>query len=379
MRLDSKLVHAGDDREAFGGAGVIPVIRSTIFEHGADAAYHDIRYPRLSTLPNQVQVARTLAAVEGGEAALVTSSGMAAISTTLLTLLAGGGHAIAHRTLYGGTQVLMSAELPGLGIETTFVDASESGGWEAAVRPETRVIYVEAMTNPTLEVADHRAVVAFARAHRLVSAIDSTFASPVNFRPLELGYDVVLHSATKYLNGHSDLVAGVVVASAERIAAIKRRLDHLGGCLDPEPCYLLQRGLKTLGLRVRRQNQSALAVARHLEGRAGVSRVIYPGLESHPHHARARELFSGFGGMLAIELEGGEAAARRFTSSVQLALHSASLGGVETLVTRPAATSHAGLAPAERDALGVTAALVRISIGIEDPADIIEDLERALS
>jgi cystathionine beta-lyase/cystathionine gamma-synthase len=234
------------------------------------------------------------------------------------------------------------------------------------------------MTNPVLEVADHRAVAAFARAHGLVSLIDNTFATPVNFRPLEHGFDVVLHSATKYLNGHSDLAAGVVVASGDRVRGVHHLLNHLGGALDPHACFLLERGLKTLALRVRAQNASALRLAEFLAGRADVARVNYPGLARHPQHARAKELFEGFSGMLSFELASA-AAATDWISRTRLAIHGPSLGGPETLVTRPAATSHAGLAREERERASIRDGLIRVSVGLEASEDIIEDFAEAFA
>jgi cystathionine beta-lyase/cystathionine gamma-synthase len=241
------------------------------------------------------------------------------------------------------------------------------------------VIYVETMTNPLLEVPDVAAVVAFARQHALVSVVDNTFASPVNFRPLAAGFDLSLHSATKYLNGHSDLVAGAVIGKAATIGAIKRCLDHLGGALDPHACFLLQRGLKTLGVRVRRQNETALAVAQALEANRRVARVFYPGLPSHPQHARARQLFAGGGGVVSFELPGGAVAADRFIRRLTLPLHAPSLGGVESLVTCPGTTTHAGMPEAEKQAAGLSDGLVRLSVGLEEAGELIADLEQALA
>jgi cystathionine beta-lyase/cystathionine gamma-synthase len=228
-------------------------------------------------------------------------------------------------------------------------------------------------------VIDHRAVVEFARRAKLVSLIDNTFASPVNFQPAEIGYDLSLHSATKYLNGHSDVVAGAVIGKAELVDQVRRRLNHLGGTLDPEACYLLYRGLRTLVLRVERQNENALQLARFLHDHEAVARVHYPGLPSHPHHERAASLFRGFGGMLSFELAGGPAAVARFLAAVRLAVVGPSLGGVETLLTQPARTSHAALSPAQRAAMGISDDLIRMSVGIEAVADLSADLQQALA
>lgn len=378
-KLDTELVHGGEPRPRIAGAVVTPIFQSSTFELDGDAGYHDIRYLRLSNSPSHVALHGKLAAIEGAEAALATASGMAAISTALLSVLGSGDHLIAQRCLYGGTHDLVTHDLTALGITTTFVDAEDPAAWKAALRPNTKAFYCETLTNPTLELGDLRGIAAFAKQHGLVSMIDSTFASPVNFKPLAHGFDLVLHSATKYLNGHSDIVAGAVMGSATLVQRVKHKLDHFGGSIDPHACFLLQRGLKTLGVRVRQQNASALAVARALVEHDAVALVRHPGLPSHPQHARARELLTGFGGILSFELKGGLAAAQALFDAVELAVDAPSVGGPETLVTRPAQTSHKGMAPAERAALGITDGLVRMSVGLEDAGDLIEDLRRALA
>ena len=246
------------------------------------------------------------------------------------------------------------------------------------MRPNTKAIYVETMTNPLLGVPKLREIVDFARNHRILAIIDNTFASPMNFRPLDWGFDLSLHSCTKYLNGHSDIVAGAVIGRGDLIGRVIHRLNHLGGTLDPHACFLLHRGIKTLAVRVRQQNQSALRIAQFLEGHQAVGKVNYPGLESHPGHRRARELFDGFGGMLSFELVGGVDAADRFIRRTTLPTLAPSLGGVESLITRPATTSHAGLSPEERMAAGISDGLIRFSVGIESTDDLIEDFDRAL-
>jgi cystathionine beta-lyase/cystathionine gamma-synthase len=378
MRLDTTLVHAGEPRPRLGGAVTLPIFQSSTFEYGGASGYHEIGYLRLSNTPNHLALQGKLAALEGAEAALVTGSGMAAISTTLLSLLSAGDHLIAHDCLYGGTHDLLVRDLPRLGIGCTFIDASRPDTWAEAVRPNTRAVYVEAVTNPLLEVVELDAVVELARSRNLVSIIDATLASPVNYRPVGRGYDLVVHSATKYLNGHSDLVAGVVAGRADRVEAVKRQLDHLGAALDTHACFLLQRGLKTLALRVARQNETALQVARFLAQHPAVLEVHYPGLESHPGHARARRWFAGFGGMISFRIRGGAAAADRLLGATRLAISAPSMGGPETLITRPATTSHVGLPEEERARLGITDDLVRISVGLEAPEDLIEDFANAL-
>jgi cystathionine beta-lyase/cystathionine gamma-synthase len=356
----------------------MPIFQSSTFEVPGGGDPHGVRYIRYNNTPNQVALHGKLAILERGERALVTGSGMAAISATLLSLLTQGDHLIAHRSLYGGTHDLITKDLPDLGIRCTFVDGDDPGSWKGALEPTTRAFYVETMTNPMLEVVDLDGVVTFCREHGLVSVIDSTLASPVNFRPIERGFDLVVHSATKYLNGHSDIVAGAVIGGAARVTAVARKLAHLGGTLDPHACFLLHRGLKTLSLRVRHQNESALRIATFLEGHSAVASVNYPGLESHRRHARARQLLQGAGGLLSFELQGGLAAVERFFGRTTLPVNAPSLGGAETLMTRPATTSHVGLSAAQRQALGITDSLVRLSVGLEATDDLITDLDQAL-
>ncbi|MGH7907675.1 MAG: trans-sulfuration enzyme family protein, partial [Candidatus Binataceae bacterium] len=311
------------------------------------------------------------------EAALVTASGMAAISATLLTILSPGDHLIAQNCLYGGTHDLMTHEFSRLGIEVTFVDGNRPETWRDALHARTRAVYFETLSNPLLEVADLRAVVELARGHGLISIVDNTFASPINFRPVEIGFDLSLHSATKYLNGHSDIVAGAVIGGHELIERITHTGNHLGGALDPHACFLLERGLKTLAVRVRHQNESALRIARFFENRAEVAAVNYPGLERHRDHPRACELLDGFGGMLSFEMAG-SAAAEAFIARVSLPISAPSLGGVESLITRPVTTSHSGMTPQELAAIGITGSLIRLSVGLETAEDLLEDFERAL-
>lgn len=378
MKLDTQLVHAGEPHPRIGGAVATPIFQSSTFEYRDEASYHDIRYIRLNNTPSHVALHAKLAAIEGGEAALSTASGMAAIATTLLTVLKAGDHLLVQRGPYGGTHSVVTQDLARFGVTYSFVDATRPDTWEGSLRPSTRAFYTEAMTNPLLEVADHPAVVAFARKHRLVSLIDSTFATPVNFRPLALGYDVALHSCTKYLNGHSDLVAGAVVGSKALVDEITHRANHFGGCLDPHACFLLDRGLKTLSLRMARHNENGLRIAEFLEKHPKVARVHYPGLSSSSEHTRAREFFSGFGGVVGFVPKGGAEAARRIVRSVRLPAHAASLGGVESLILQPAGSTHQQMGEDEKRALGISPELIRYAAGIEAAEDLIADLEQAL-
>jgi cystathionine beta-lyase/cystathionine gamma-synthase len=304
---------------------------------------------------------------------------MAAISAALLTVLSPGDHLLAQDSLYSTAYNFIAEDMAQFGIACDFVDADDPDSWRARLRPNTKAMYVESITNPLLKVADLKAVVEFARAHGLVSLIDNTFPSPINFRPPEWGFDVSLHSGTKYLNGHSDIVAGVCIGRAALIERIRHRLNHFGGTLDPHAAFLLHRGLKTLAVRVRYQNESALRIARFLESHPAVAKVHYPGLESHPAHQRARHLFDGFGGMVSFELKGGVAAAERFFEHATLPIVAPSLGGVETLLSRPAVTSHSALSTDDRRRMGISDGLIRLSVGIEATDEIIEDFNCALA
>ncbi len=371
-------VHAGEPHPRIGGAVSMPIFQSSTFLYEGGTDYHATRYVRLSNTPNHEVLHQKLAALEKAEAALVTSSGMAAISTALLTVLQAGDHLLAMDCPYGGTHGFITNELPRFCISHSFIDGSDPDDWRSKLQPNTRAMYVESIANPLMQVPDLVGVVKFARAHDLVSMVDNTFTSPVNFRPAEIGFDLSLHSCTKYLNGHSDLAAGAVIGRTDQIERIRLRLNHLGGMLDPHACYLLQRGIKTVALRVRQQNESALLIARFLEQHPSVDRVNYPGLESHPAHRRACDLFDGFGGMLSFELTGGLDAADHLLQRVTIPIVAVSLGGVESLIIRPAATAYANVEPEERLRLGVRDCLIRLSVGIEDTNDLIGDLRQAL-
>lgn len=378
-KLETKIIHAGEPDPRIAGAVSMPIFQTAMFEYdGEDAGYHDIRYIRLNNTPNHMVLQNKLAALENAEAALVAASGMAAISAALLTMLSAGDHLLAQDNLYGGTHDFITKDLPALGITYDFIDGNDPASWKHKLKPTTRALYVEAMSNPMLQVTDLKAAVTFANAHGLVSMIDNTFASPCNFRPAEWGYDLSLHSCTKYLNGHSDIVAGAVIGRAGLVENIRRKLNHLGGSLDPHACFLLHRGMKTLAVRLRQQNESALRLARFLSTHRAVAQVNYPGLESHPQHHIAKELFNGYSGMMSFELKEGLGAAKRFIDAVKIPLKAPSLGGIETLVTRPATTSHVGMSAEERKRLGITDSLIRVSIGIEATEDLLADFEQAL-
>ncbi len=377
-RIETRVVHAGEPVPRIEGAVRMPVFQSAMFEYAGETDYHQLKYIRLNNTPNHLALGIKLADLEGGEAALVTASGMAAISGTLLTLLSPGDHLLVQDCLYGGTHDLLTQDLKRLGIRHSVLDSAGPDSWQAALLPETKAIYVETISNPLMQVCDLEAVAAFAKRHGLISLIDNTFASPINFRPFEWGFDLSLHSATKYLNGHSDIVAGVVIGSQAHVTAITHTTNHFGGSLDPHACFLLQRGIATLALRVRQQNASAMTLARALEAHPAVARVGYPGLESHPQHARASRLLDGFGGMLNFELSAGVDAAIACFEKLRIPIKAPSLGGIESLVTRPAVTSHVGMSAEARAKAGISDGLIRVSVGIEAAQDLVSDFEQAL-
>jgi len=304
---------------------------------------------------------------------------MAAVTTTLLSILRAGDHLLAGDCLYGGTHDFLTHHAADLGWRHSFVDLHRPETWAAARTPQTRVFLVETITNPLMRVGLLHEIAEFGRREGILTVIDNTFASPVNFRPLAAGFDLCFHSATKYLGGHSDLVGGCVMGRAELVDRVRVTLNHYGGSLDPHTGFLLARGIKTLALRVRANNDNAMALAGFLAGHPQVAAVNYAGLASHPDHAHAAELLSGFGGMLSLRLRGGETAAEALLDAVRLPFVAPSLGGVETLITRPAITSHAGMRPEDRERIGITADLIRVSCGIEGTQDLIADFDQALA
>lgn len=342
------------------------------------AQAHPLFYGRYAT-PNTKQVEATMAGLEGGEAALAVASGMSAVSLVLLSHLKAGDHVVAQKTLYPTTYKMIAHKLPALGIESTLVDQRDVGAFAAAMRPETRLIYVESPANPTLALTDLAAVAELAEARGITAVADNTFATPYNQQPLSLGMDVVLHSATKYLGGHSDVVAGVVVSDEARIAEMWHTHVMIGGVLHPMEAWLLQRGLQTFELRMAQHNANALAVARFLAEHAAVREVYYPGLAEHAQHDLAqRQMPGGYGGMVCFDLEGGKEAGYRLLQRLQLISLAVSLGGTHSLITHPASTVSAVQSEEEIAASGVEPGLVRLSVGLEDADDIIADLERGL-
>jgi cystathionine beta-lyase/cystathionine gamma-synthase len=373
----TKAVHAGAEERQPGAPVVTPVVNAATFYTEA-VPTGEVLYTRYGTNPNHLAVAVKLAELEGAEAAIALASGNSAMALSLLTRVGSGDHIVAQSELYGGTLELLRKEFPRLGIETSFVDGDGPEQWKAALRPSTKVVLMEAPVNPTLRIPDVPGVVAIAKAREIPVFIDATFGTPINFKPIRLGVTAVIHSATKYLGGHSDLTAGVVAGSAEVVEAVRVKLKSFGPVLDPHAAWLLERGIKTLAVRMERHNRNGILIAQRLEEHPAVERVFYPGLPSHPDHANATRLLEGFGGMVSFVIRGGDEAALRFCGRLRVASVAPSLGGVETLVSLPRYTSHAALSREERHARSIGDGFVRVSLGIEDAEDLWADLAQAL-
>jgi cystathionine beta-lyase/cystathionine gamma-synthase len=338
----------------------------------------EVLYSRYGNNPNQVDLARKYALLEGAEAAIFLSSGMGATSLAHLAVLRPGDHLVSSTWIYGGTQKLFDEELGRYGIEVTYVSPDQPRLWRKSVRKATRAIFIETPTNPLMRVIDLGPIAYVAEEYGLALLVDATFASPINFRPLEHGADVVITSATKYLNGHSDVIAGAVAGSASFVEEVNRLMRLWGQAIDPHAAWLIDRGIRTLSVRMERHNANGMAIARWAEQHAGISKVHYPGLESHPDHKHAKAVQAGFGGMVGLELKGGAKAAERMLKRLKLIAHAPSLAGVETLVSEPRLTSHKGIGPDGRAKIGIPDGFLRLSCGIEDADDIIGDLEQGL-
>jgi cystathionine beta-lyase/cystathionine gamma-synthase len=375
--FSTRAVHAGADEASVADPVVTPIYQTTTF-HSDPSGAGEVLYARYGNTPNHLVLQRRLAALEGAEGCTLFGSGMGAMAAAVLSCVGAGDHVLAPAAGYSGTRDLLRGELARLGIRCDLVDFHDPA-WRAAVRADTRLLVLEVPTNPLLRVIDLAGVVAVAAEAGAAVVVDATFATPINFRPLEHGVDLVMHSATKYLGGHSDVTAGVVCGSAERMERVGARARLLGAALDPHAAWLLERGLKTLALRMQRHNENGLAVARWCAGRSEFARGHHPGLPSHPDHELASRLLDGYGGMLGVELHGGADAATRFIGALRLAKLAPSLGGVETLVSEPRFTSQASISAEERARLGIPDGFVRFSLGIEDAEDIIADLEQALA
>jgi cystathionine beta-lyase len=366
-------VHTGSPGDPQFKGAVTPIFPSSAYDY---EGVPSTLYPRYFNTPNQKSVAEKLAALENAEDGIVFSSGMAAILTSLLAMMKKGDHAVFQNDLYGGTFHAIVNELPRFGMDYTFVDASDPRNFEKAIRKETRVLYIETPSNPTLKITDIKAVADIAKKHGLITIIDNTFASPVNQNPIDLGIDIVTHSGTKYIGGHSDICCGAALASKKLVGQIWESAIHFGGSLDAHTCWLVERSLKTIVLRVRQQNMNAMTIANFLKSDPRINHVYYPGLSDHPGHAIAKaQMPGGFGGMLSFEVKHD---ATKFMDKLRLIRRAISLGGVESTVTSPTKTSHSKMSAEDRKAIGVTENLVRFSVGIEEAEDLISDIKQAL-
>ncbi len=372
--INTICTHVGEleDKE-FKGA-VSPLYMSTSY------AFEDVetkRYPRYFNTPNQVALAKKMAALEHGEASLIFSSGMAAVSTALMAFLESGNHVVFQDALYGGTSNLANEEFKKYGIEYTFAEDASVEALESCIQENTKVIYIETPSNPLLKITDMEGVAKLAKKHGLVSMIDNTFASPVNQNPIDFGLDIVIHSATKYMGGHSDILAGTVISSEEYIDRIFQLGKNLGGSLSDYTVWLLERSLKTMGIRVKTQNENAMKLAEFLNNHSEVKSVYYPGLKDHPDHELATRQMLGYGGMLSFELKEGVNASA-FMKELKLIKPSMSLAGVESTVLLPSQTSHGLLSEEQREKQGISDNLMRFSVGIEEVEDLMEDLSQAI-
>ncbi len=375
MKKETQCIHSGNYRDEATRGLNTPIFTSSSFEYLDRTA---IPYPRYFNTPNQDAVIRKMCALEGAADGVLFSSGMAAMSTAILSAAGSGDHLVMMDELYGGTHNFATEDFQRLGIRCSFA-ATEAEAIIAAVLPETKAIVIESPTNPLLSIVDILKVADFARQRGITTIIDNTFASPMNQNPIALGIDIVVHSGTKYMGGHSDLCCGIALASTEKTAAAIRKLAcHLGGSLDANACYLLERSLKTLALRMERQCQNAQCVAEHLSAHPAVQTVNYPGLPGFKGHATARQQMQAFGAMLSFELDESVVSAQRFLRRLQLIRPAVSLGGVETIICAPAETSHAKMTPAERARVGISDSLLRLSVGIEHVTDLIADLDQAM-
>ncbi len=374
-RKGTQCVHAGVASANTKGI-TTPIYASTsfLFLHDED----QVVYPRYFNTPNQETVAAKIAALENGDQGLVLGSGMAAVVATLLSHLKQGDHVLFHSGIYGGTSDFASETLPNYGIERSFVRGCDAASFQAELRDNTKMIFFESPTNPLLQIIDIEHVVELARPRGICTVVDNTFATPINQNPLKLGVDVVIHSGTKYLNGHSDVNCGAIVSSNERMELIRRVATQLGSTLDSRACYLLERGLKTLAIRVERQCDNAAKLAELLDQHARVRQVHFPGLPEHPGHGIAANQMARFGAMLSFEMDAGESQTKQMVSRLRVAYPAVSLGGVETLVCFPKDTSHAKISSSARAAEGITDSLVRVSVGIEEIEDLLADFEQAL-
>ena len=377
MHFATRAVHAGRVSDGHGSVAP-PLVQGVNFEQPRGVSSVPL-YTRYNNTPTIVLAQQRLASLEGAEAAVCLSSGMGATSCAMLALLRPGDHLLSSAWIYGGTHRLFTEELPKMGIDVSFLDPLEARGWRQGIRKNTRAVFIETPVNPTCRVLDLKPISALTRELGVALVVDSTFASPVNLRPLEQGADIVIASTTKYLNGHHDVLGGAVFGAQSYIDEVTQKMMIWGQAPDPFACWLLERGIKTLHIRVQRANENAMALAQWCEAHPAFAKVHYPGLPSHPDHALAKATMDGFGGMLSLELVGGAPAADRMVEKLALVLHAVSLGGVDTLLCEPRFSSHAHMTPEQRAEIGIPDGFLRVSVGIEDVRDIIADFAQALA
>ncbi|MBN2681097.1 MAG: PLP-dependent transferase [Bacteroidales bacterium] len=386
LGFNSKLIHAGDFHDAYGSA-VVPIYQTSTFsfrdaQHGADCfagkdpgyIYTRIGNPTINALEDK------LAELENGFRGIALSSGMAAVTTVYSALLEKDSHIVSTDAVYGPSRAVLDSHYKKFGVEASFVDSSDISNVEKAIRPNTKLIYIETPTNPTIKLTDLRAVCQLAHKHNIPVCVDNTFCSPYLQRPLELGADIVVHSLTKFINGHADIVGGAIITRDKDLyATIRKTMTYMGGNMDPHQAYMVIRGVKTLSLRMQRSGESAIKIAEFLENHPKIEWIKFPGLKSHPQHELAKEQMHGFGSMMSFGLKGGYESGVKLMNNVHLATLAVSLGGVESLIQHPASMTHAGVSKEGKIAAGITDDLVRYSVGIEDVEDIIADLEQAFA
>jgi cystathionine gamma-lyase len=374
----TKAIHAGQSPDPITGAVMTPIYQTSTYVQKSPGQHTGYEYSRTDN-PTRTAYQECVAALENGKHALAFSSGLASIDT-LCHMLKAGDHVICSDDVYGGTYRLFDKVLTRFQLEFTFMDLSDVAAVEKAIKPNTRLIWIESPTNPMLKIFDIEALTKMARAKNVLSVVDNTFMSPYFQRPLDLGADIVMHSITKYMNGHSDVVGGVLVMNDSKLYdELKYLQNAVGAVPGPQDCFLVMRGLKTLHVRMKQHQENAMAIARHLSQHPKVEKVIYPGLESHPQHALAKKQMSGFGGMISFTIKGGLNESRRVLENTKLFALAESLGGVESLIEHPAIMTHASVPAENRAKLGISDNLIRISVGIEEAQDLIADLDHALS
>ena len=373
---NTKCVHVGTFQDSLTKGANTPVYTST--SNGFNGESGSLYYPRYLNMPNHKAVAEKICALEeGGEEAIIVSSGMAAISSAMMALLKTGDHVLFSEDLYGGTDYFLKEELEKFGVDYTLASAENLGEFESKIKDNTKFIYFETPSNPLLKIVDIEEIVSIAKKYDIITIIDNTFASPINQNPLKFGVDIVVHSASKYLNGHSDLMCGVIVTSEKLMKRIRPYVINTGGILNAQDLYLLERSMKTLNLRMQKHNENAQKLAEYLEKHLLVKKVYYPGLKSHAGHSIAKTQMSGYGGVLSVETTLDKEKTREFISNLKLFQEAGSLAGVESLISLPCETSHAKMSFETRCGLGITDSLMRISLGIEDIEDLIADIEQA--